>query len=313
MNKRSVYNIMLALLVSALPLTLSGQENQLTLGMQTQNAQVVVTENDKPILVYQYQHVPKKPYVLEWYSPAGENILRDAPDDHPHHHGLMFAITVDEVNFWEESETGGIQQHVRLNQTEVVTENDSGTAVFNELLEWRSADNAELMLIENRQIQHYVEPDVSYRLLTWTSELHAPADREQVLLSGTSYHGLGLRFPAWMDVVGRFTFSSDMSNEAIDGEHRLAQASWISYSVASGDNQKTVAMFNAPSNPHPALWFMMDDPFAFLSATIDLWRTPLELHANAPVTLTYGVAVWDEIVDVDSIEAVYAHWQDLLH
>ena len=34
---------------------------------------------------------------------TGENLLRDAPHDHLHHHALMYGIRVNGVNFWEET------------------------------------------------------------------------------------------------------------------------------------------------------------------------------------------------------------------
>ncbi|MHC4656117.1 MAG: DUF6807 family protein, partial [Planctomycetota bacterium] len=55
--------------------------------------------------------VPFKPYVQQLFSPAGVNILRDAPADHLHHHALMFAVKVNGVNFWEETPTAGKQLH----------------------------------------------------------------------------------------------------------------------------------------------------------------------------------------------------------
>ena len=63
------------------------------------------------LLSYPYKDVPFKPYVQKLFSPAGVNILRDAPFDHLHHHALMYAIKVDGVNFWEETPTAGKQLH----------------------------------------------------------------------------------------------------------------------------------------------------------------------------------------------------------
>ena len=40
-----------------------------------------------------------KPYVRELYSLNGVNLLRDAPADHLHHHGLMYTIRVNDLNF----------------------------------------------------------------------------------------------------------------------------------------------------------------------------------------------------------------------
>ena len=51
-----------------------------------------VQEGGSPVLQYKYRDVPFKPYALSWYTPKGVNILRDAPEDHKHHHGLMYAI-----------------------------------------------------------------------------------------------------------------------------------------------------------------------------------------------------------------------------
>ena len=51
---------------------------------------------------YRYVQSPYKPYADRLVSPAGTQILRDSPSDHKHHHGLMFALSADGVNFWEE-------------------------------------------------------------------------------------------------------------------------------------------------------------------------------------------------------------------
>ena len=40
--------------------------------------------------------------VNQLFSPAGVEVLRDAPPDHLHHHGLMYGVTVNGVNYWEE-------------------------------------------------------------------------------------------------------------------------------------------------------------------------------------------------------------------
>ena len=53
-----------------------------------------------------------KPYVRELAPLRGDNILRDSPFDHKHHHGLMFAIRVNGVNFWEETPGCGHEKSV---------------------------------------------------------------------------------------------------------------------------------------------------------------------------------------------------------
>ncbi len=72
---------------------------------------VVVQAGEKPVAEYQYVENPRKPYLAKLFSPAGIQVLRDSPADHKHHHGLMFALAVDGVDFWSETETCGRQRH----------------------------------------------------------------------------------------------------------------------------------------------------------------------------------------------------------
>ena len=55
------------------------------------------------MLQYRYGDVPFKPYVKELFTSSGINVLLDAPPDHLHHHGLMFACAVNNVDFWGEA------------------------------------------------------------------------------------------------------------------------------------------------------------------------------------------------------------------
>ena len=46
-------------------------------------------------------------------TPSGITLTRDAPEDHPWHHGLWFTIKfVNEENFWEEYDAYGVLRHV---------------------------------------------------------------------------------------------------------------------------------------------------------------------------------------------------------
>ena len=72
---------------------------------------VSVNQGDRLLLEYRYDNVSHKPYVMQITSPSGTNVLRDAPFDHLHHHGLMFAWRVNGVNFWEEVAGSGREVH----------------------------------------------------------------------------------------------------------------------------------------------------------------------------------------------------------
>ena len=52
----------------------------------------------------------------------------------------------------------------------------------------------------------------------------------------------------------------------------------------------------------------MSKPFAYLSATLNLYREPLKIASQEPLVLRYAVALWDGNVDDNVIEQVYQRW-----
>ena len=58
-------------------------------------------------MVYEFAPYTYKAYVKELYTSRGNNVLRDSPHDHLHHHALMYGIKVNGVNFWEEISGSG--------------------------------------------------------------------------------------------------------------------------------------------------------------------------------------------------------------
>jgi hypothetical protein len=75
---------------------------------------ISISDGQRPVLRYRYANVPMKPYADQLVSPAGVQVLRDSPHDHKHHHGLMYALAVDDVNFWEELPKSGRQRQTSL-------------------------------------------------------------------------------------------------------------------------------------------------------------------------------------------------------
>ena len=86
---------------------------------------------------------------------------------------------------------------------------------------------------------------------------------------------------------------------------------WCAYTAMADGKPVTAVLFEGPGNPRPVLWFTMAKPFAYLSATLNLHREPLVVEAGKPLTLTYGVAVWDGKVKAEEIEKLYARWLEL--
>jgi hypothetical protein len=268
---------------------------------------VTISDGDRQVLSYRFGGVPYKPYVAELYSPGGTNVLRDAPHDHLHHHALMFAIGVDGTSFWEEfpQRKPGRQMH-RAIETTTATQPDRRLARLVQRLDWIAGDETKT-LTERRTIEAHLGAPAEPTLLTWRSKL--AAEKDQVTLGGSHYYGLGMRFVESMDQGGTFVNSAGDLGEVVRGTERLGRADWCAYTAVAEGRPVTVAMFHHASNPRPARFFTMTKPFAYLSATINLWKEPLVLKQGESLELCYGVALWDGEIDADKIEQEYHAWQ----
>jgi hypothetical protein len=138
-----------------------------------------------------------------------------------------------------------------------------------------------------------------------------PTGKASVTLTGSHYFGLGLRFIRSMDAVGEFRNADKKPGAVYRGEERLVRSNWCAYTAPVEGTVVTVAMFDHPDNPrHPATWFMMAKPFAYLSATLGLHETPIEIAAGEPLILRYGVVLWDRAAESDEIDSLYQNWQE---
>jgi len=255
-------------------------------------ANVVLLRNDKPAVEVHTECTPFKPYVAQLYSPGGVAVLRDNVADHLHHHGLMFAVAVNDVNFWEERTNSGhqVQRQLQLGDGAVTQE-----------LDW-IAPGDKTLLRERRVIRIHRDEEIPATLLTWRSRLQS---KDEVRLTGHHYFGLGMRFAADMDKIGAFINSDNVTGDVVRGDERLTAAKWCAYT----DRRVTVALFDHPGNlRHPARMFTMAKPFAYLSATLNLWKEPFALRPDKPLELQYGVAVWDGEQTPEQIEKLYSRW-----
>ena len=256
-------------------------------------AVVTIGVPGKPVLEYHHDATAFKPYVAQLYTPAGVALLRDNVVDHKHHHGLMFAVAADGVDFWSETEKCGrqVERQFSTNATGIVQQ-----------LDWVSSDG-KVILREDRTIT--IHPG-KVELLTWHSQLSSAND---VTLTGQHYFGLGARFVSSMDKVGTFNSSGATTGSVVRGSEKMIPANWCAYTAPVNGKPVTLAMFDSPSNPRsPAQMFTMLQPFSYLSATLNLWKQPLLLKAGEPLVLRYGVAAWDGQPSRDEIEKLYQSW-----
>ncbi len=271
----------------------------------------------QPLMLYRATGAPKKPYVLQLRTPSGLNVLRDAPADHKHHHGLMLALGVDGVDFWSEGDNCGrqVQRSLQTDSQSQSIADPTGkqTASFQFTLQqelaWLAAQDDQPLVVEQRQLLLTRSEDGNATLLCWQSRLEPPPGKQKAVLDGRHYFGLGMRFVASMDKDGVFFNAEGKEGEVVRGTEKLTPVRWMAYSASADGKPVTVAMFDHPHNPrHPAHMFTMTGGFAYMSATLNLWKERLEIPAGKPLVLRYGVALWDGKAEPRQIEALYQNW-----
>jgi hypothetical protein len=111
-----------------------------------------------------------------------------------------------------------------------------------------------------------------------------------------------------MDGVGtHFNAAGDLG-AVYRGSERLRETKWTAYTAPIAGKPVTVAVFDDPKNPRPAVMFTMLHGFAYISATLDLEKRPLTIEAAGPLTLRYGVVAWDGEKSPPEVEAAYLAW-----
>jgi len=272
------------------------------------NSQLVLGIGGKALAEYRYTLVPYKPYISIFRTPEGINVLRDAPHDHLHHHALMFAIGVDGVDFWQEGNAPGRQLHREfVNTGDLSPRHD--TVGFVERLDWLGPESDNPILHEKRTVEIFDPKAFGASVMTWETELTVPEGKENASLTGSHYFGLGMRFLESMDKEGAFFNADNAEGDLVRGDEHVTRSRWCAYTSMADGKPVSVAMFDSPDNPrHPAWWFTMSTPFDYLSATLNLYREPMELKADAPLRLRYGVALWDERVDAATVERTCKKW-----
>jgi hypothetical protein len=271
----------------------------------------VVKDGDRPVVEYRHGGDLFKPYVSKLFSPGGVNVLRDQIADHPHHHGLMFAVGVDGVDFWAEAKASGRQVCKSLHNVKDVQQ-FLWPVIWESQIAWVGPEGGAALACEDRRIAVYRHDGLGVTLLMWRTKLSTAEGKPSVKLAGSHYFGLGMRFVQSMDGADDFfTPAGKAAGETVRGNERLVRGKWCAYAAEVDGKPVTVAMFDSPDNVRPAWWFIMAKPFAYLSATLNLHREPLTVEAGKPLTLTYGVAVWDGKVKSDAIEKLHARWLEL--
>ncbi len=274
--------------------------------------------NGRPLLVYVFATNQFKPYVRELYTLRGENVLRDAPADHLHHHGLMYAIRMNGVNFWEETGAPGIENSVRL-VSHKVGKGQGGLpeASFTQLIHWvaftnrHAADSAAAaLLIENRTLTLTVDEKNEEVALRWDAAFEVGKNVPRLEEFGSQYNGLGMRLPQSLDRTVLFQNSENAPYTGADSRN-LIPAKWTSVSGPVDGKEVMLVLFGHPKNDRgDGNFYSLRAPvFAYLSTTQRLDKEPLIYTAGQKYRLRYLLTVYTAGKSREFIERRSESWR----
>ncbi len=303
-------------LVSLILPALSAVDVPLQLQPETTVTGWSVQRQGRTLLRYAFAPGKFKPYVQELATVDGDNVLRDSPHDHLHHHALMFAIRVNGINFWEEVPGCGVQKPVQTSGP-AVSRSAAGLpqASLTQVLHWVAPQDAFLpdttaraLLVEQRTLTLVVDPDRREVALRWQSAFEVGQATNEVTLGGANYFGLGVRFLQELDPLARhFTGTGplDLANNRQD----VSRHPWAAVAFDRPGKPVTFAMHGAPANAGGAPWFFsMKTPFAYLAATQRLDQEPLKYVRGERFQLEYVVVVHSGLPAEAAIEAAGRRW-----
>ena len=280
-------------------------------------AEWTITSGGQKLLVYAFGRARFKPCVKELYTPKGDNLLRDAPDDHLHHHALMYAIRVNGLNFWEELSGSGVQKPVESPAPELGT-SAAGLpqATIRQTLHWLAPQDAFLpdspklaLLVEQRTLVLTVDKAKDEVALRWSSQFEVGGKTNTVVLEGSTYFGLGVRFQQELDPIAEH-FNSDGKPDLSDTKQDVTPHDWCAVAFDRPGAPATFAMFGHPANARgKATWFTMKRPFAYVSATQGLDKEPLVYHTGDRWQVDYLVTVYPAVKSAEFLNARANQWR----
>jgi hypothetical protein len=283
------------------------------LELDAQGGEVYVAYRGQLVAVYRFKPHPFKPHLRDLYTLEGVNVLLDAPEDHLHHHGLMYAVKVNDVNFWEESDQAGYQ----LSGPDIsrrVSRRPGGypAAELEHTVFWvptkASLDPAPAAwLAEQRTLRFTIDEPAREVAVEWHSRFKVGPAIEEARLTGTAYHGLGLRLAREFDHTARRQNAAGLGYTT-EATWDITPALWASATQTVRDREVVITLFHDPANAAEPRFFSMLNAFAYLSATQGLDLAPLVYRQGQEFTLRYLMTVHSRGQSAEATTARHQAW-----
>jgi hypothetical protein len=189
-------------------------------------------------------------------------------------------------------------------------------ATIRQTLHWLAPQDAFLpdspkvaLLIEKRTLVLAVNDSQDEVTLRWKSQFEVGGKTNTVVLEGSSYFGLGARFPEKLDPIAAH-FNSEGRPDLSGTRQDVTPHDWCAVVFDRPSAPAIFAIFGHPANARgQATFFTMERPFAYLSATQGLEREPLVYHAGDKFQIEYLVAVYPAVKSPAFLSARAADWK----
>lgn len=278
----------------------------------------------------------RRPFLHPVRTPSGDLLTCDAPDDHPWHHGLWFALKyVDGDNFWEEMDPYGVVRHDAPPRRVGHADGDQADEVWVGALTWTRPDRSTVALREHRLLAVRSLDAEAYAVdlaVTLRSDADAVLDRTPYTTWG-GYGGMTLRgAPEWTDTRFRLGVagahpSADWDPEIVDEEPAVGggnaarllgvRGRWCDLSGTFPSGRSGGAcLLDHPANPrHPTPWYgstraaLYGDAgwSNFLNAAF-LFHEPLVLVGGEPLRVAVRIVVHDGCWSDERADAAWEEW-----
>jgi len=277
---------------------------------------LTIAYNNRPILVYAYSAKQHKPYIKELFDLSGYNVVTDTPPDHLHHHGVMYGVIVNGVDYWHEDQGTGTERSIQIvDKRSGVTASGHPYARFVDVVHWldpaglSGRSDKRTVLVELRSITLIIDEATKEVAVQWSSDFTVSERDTGVVLTGTPYNGLGIRLTKDFDArVVHFT--SEQPLNRLQGDPLIVKARWTAASIDGTNHGSTVALFGDPSNRSgESVFFLMYEPFAYVSSTQALNTHALDYPSGARFRLNHLLVVYPAARSFDFIRKRGEQWE----